>query len=81
MWYLVGCDKCGYLGYLGWCGVYELLLVDELICMLIYCNVVDVEIFVVGCVEGMCMLCDDVECWFVFGVMLFEEVLCVMGGV
>lgn len=81
MWYLVGCVKCGYFGYVGWCGVYELLVIDDLICLLIYCNVVDVEIFVVGCVEGMCMLCDDVECWFVFGVMLFEEVLCVMGGV
>ncbi|KAG0189150.1 hypothetical protein DFQ28_003771 [Apophysomyces sp. BC1034] len=79
-WHSVGCDKCARSGYTGRRGVYELLLIDDMIRTLIHRNASDAELLETGRVNGMRTLREDAQRWLDSGMTSLEEVLRVTGG-
>ena len=79
-WYPVGCERCGFSGYAGRRGIYELLTVDAAIRPLIHGNAPDAEILAAGRAEGMRTLREDDERWLENGTTSLEEVVRVTGG-
>jgi general secretion pathway protein E len=79
-WHPVGCDRCGHSGYAGRRGVYELLLIDEMIRAQIHRNAADAEILAAGRAQGMRTLREDSERWLDSGLTSLEEVIRVTGG-
>jgi general secretion pathway protein E len=79
-WHPVGCAKCAETGYSGRRGIYELLLIDDVIRPLIHRNAADAELLQAGRAAGMRTLREDADRWLDTGVTSLEEVIRVAGG-
>jgi general secretion pathway protein E len=79
-WHPVGCAKCADTGYSGRRGVYELLLIDDVIRPLIHRNAADAELLQAGRAAGMRTLREDADRWLDTGITSLEEVIRVTGG-
>jgi general secretion pathway protein E len=74
-WRAVGCDNCGNTGYVGRTGIYELLIVDDEMRMLIHQGSNDTDIRRVAERGGMVNMRADAQRWVVAGVTSQEEAL------
>lgn len=74
-WQATGCDRCGYTGYLGRVGVYELLLATNRIRAQIHNRAPEAEIFATAREEGMRTMREDGERWLADGITTQEELL------
>jgi general secretion pathway protein E len=79
-WHPVGCEECARSGYLGRCGVYELLTIDDESRALIHSRAPEVEVLTLARRNGMRSLREDAQRWLVDGVTSLEEVLRVTGN-
>jgi general secretion pathway protein E len=79
-WHPVGCEKCASSGYAGRRGIYELLLVDDVIRTMIHHNASDSKIHATGHAQGMRTLREDGERWIASGLTSLEELIRVTGG-
>src|SRR5882672_849826 len=71
----VGCDVCGHTGYLGRTGIYELLMVDDPMRILIHNNGNESDIRRQAEKAGMLPMRSDAMRWVAAGVTSQEEVL------
>lgn len=71
----VGCEHCGYTGYQGRTGIYELLVVDEEIQHLIHNGANELDIRRSAARHGMLNMRADGQRWIDAGVTSLEEVL------
>jgi general secretion pathway protein E len=74
-WRAVGCDNCGNTGYVGRTGIYELLVVDDEMRMLVHQGANDTDIRRVAEKGGMVNMRADAQRWVVSGVTSQEEAL------
>jgi general secretion pathway protein E len=74
-WRAVGCDNCGDTGYVGRTGIYELLVVDDEMRMLIHQGANDSDVRRVAERGGMVNMRADAQRWVVSGVTSQEEAL------
>jgi len=74
-WRAVGCDNCGNTGYVGRTGIYELLVVDDEMRMLVHQGANDTDIRRVAEKGGMVNMRVDAQRWVVSGVTSQEEAL------
>jgi general secretion pathway protein E len=74
-WQEAGCDKCGYTGYLGRVGIYELLLTDEHIRAQIHDRAPEAEIRALAIHGGMITMREDGERWLAAGTTTQAELL------
>jgi len=74
-WRAVGCDNCGNTGYVGRTGIYELLVVDDEMRMLVHQGANDTDIRRVAEKGGMVSMRVDAQRWVVSGVTSQEEAL------
>ena len=75
VYHAVGCEHCGYTGYQGRTGIYELLLVDEAIQRLIHNGGSEPEIRQRAAERGMVTMRADGQRWIDAGVTAPEEVV------
>jgi general secretion pathway protein E len=75
VYHAVGCEHCGYTGYQGRTGIYELLLVDEAIQRLIHNGGCEPEIRQRAAERGMVTMRADGQRWIDAGVTAPEEVV------
>ena len=71
----VGCAQCGYTGYIGRTGIYELLTVDDDVRMLVHNSGNETEIRRQAEKAGMLPMRSDAMRWVAAGVTSQEEVL------
>lgn len=76
-----GCNKCNQSGYIGRKGIYELLIVDELISNLIHRNASNLEILNSSRSNGMRTLREDGNRWVLDMTTSPEEIIRVTGGI
>ncbi|HQR20896.1 MAG TPA: type II secretion system ATPase GspE [Burkholderiaceae bacterium] len=74
-WRAVGCDNCGNTGYVGRTGIYELLIVDDEMRMLIHQGANDADVRRIAERGGMVNMRQDAQRWVVSGVTSQEEAL------
>jgi general secretion pathway protein E len=74
-WRAVGCDNCGNTGYVGRTGIYELLVVDDEMRMLVHQGANDTDIRRVAEKGGMVNMRTDAQRWVISGVTSQEEAL------
>lgn len=70
---------CVNSGYWGCIGIYELFVVDDCVCVLIYEGQGEFVLCEVVWWVGMWILWQDGQCWVDSGVIMLEEILCVIG--
>ncbi|MEA5098783.1 MAG: type II secretion system ATPase GspE [Burkholderiaceae bacterium] len=78
-WQAVGCPQCGYTGYLGRAGVYELLLANDRIRALIHEHASEAKIRAAAQKNGMQTMREDGERWLAEGGTSLAELLRVTG--
>ncbi len=78
-WHPVGCAECAQSGYLGRCGVYELLTIDDESRALIHARAPEADIHALARRNGMRTLREDAQRWLADKVTSLEEVLRVTG--
>ncbi len=71
----VGCEQCGFSGYFGRTGIYELLTVDDEMRLLIHNGANEADIRRVAERHGMAAMRSDAMRWVSAGVTSLEEVL------
>ena len=74
-WRAVGCDNCGDSGYVGRTGIYELLIVDDEMRLLVHQGANDTDVRRVAEKGGMVTMRADAQRWIVAGVTSQEEAL------
>lgn len=74
-WRAVGCDNCGDSGYVGRTGIYELLIVDDEMRMLVHQGANDTDVRRIAEKGGMVTMRADAQRWIVAGVTSQEEAL------
>ncbi len=74
-WHEAGCDKCGYTGYQGRLGIYELLLTTEHIRALIHDRASEADIRAAALRDGMRTMREDGERWLADGTTTQAELL------
>jgi len=74
-WHPVGCENCGMSGYKGRTGVYELMVVDEVVQGHIHGRSAESEIIAAARANGMRSMREDGERLVAEGVTSLEEVL------
>jgi len=74
-WRAVGCDNCGDSGYVGRTGIYELLVVNDEMRMLVHQGANDTDVRRVAEKGGMVNMRADAQRWIVAGVTSQEEAL------
>jgi general secretion pathway protein E len=74
-WHAVGCDKCGFTGYHGRVGVYELLQTNEQISAQIHNRASEAEIRAAAITSGMQTMREDGERWLNNGTTTQAELL------
>jgi general secretion pathway protein E len=74
-WRAVGCDNCGNTGYVGRTGIYEMLIVDDEMRMLVHQGANDNDVRRVAEKGGMVNMRADAQRWIVAGVTSQEEAL------
>jgi general secretion pathway protein E len=79
-WHPTGCGKCARSGYRGRRGIYELLLIDDALRVLIHGNAADAQLLGAGRTAGMRTMREDAERWLRSGVTSLEEVIRVTGA-
>jgi len=70
-----GCEKCGYTGFTGRTGIYELLSVDDTLRGMIHDGTSERAVRTYGYAHGMTGLRDDGMRWVIDGTTSIEEVL------
>jgi general secretion pathway protein E len=70
-----GCAHCGYTGYLGRTGIYELLTVDDEMRLLVHQGANDTDIRRIAEKTGMVSMRGDAQRWIAAGVTSQEEAL------
>jgi general secretion pathway protein E len=74
-WHAVGCDVCGFTGYAGRTGIYELLSVDDSIRELIHAQAGEALIRQNALSHGMRQMREDGARWISAGLTTEEEIL------
>jgi general secretion pathway protein E len=74
-WHPVGCDACGFTGYKGRTGVYELMAADEQVRELIHQRVSESELWAAARAKGLRSMREDGERLVAQGITSLEEVL------
>jgi general secretion pathway protein E len=74
-WHAVGCEECGYTGYLGRTGIYELLSVDDTLRDMIHEQAAESAIRQQALSKGMRDMRQDGERWLTSGTTSEEEIL------
>ncbi len=74
-WRAVGCTACGDTGYLGRTGIYELLLINDELRLLIHNGANDTDVRRTGERSGMLPLRGDAMRWVASGTTSLEEVV------
>ena len=75
LWHAAGCDKCGYTGYQGRVGIYELLLTTEQIRAQIHNRASEADIRSIAQQNGMRTMREDGERWLADGTTAQAELL------
>jgi len=74
VWEAVGCDKCNNIGYKGRLGVYEAVLADENIQMVLEDNPSERQIKIVSAAQGLLSMKEDGVIKILAGITSIEEV-------
>ena len=75
LWHAAGCDKCGYTGYQGRVGIYELLLTTEQIRAQIHNRASEADIRSIAQQNGMRTMREDGERWLADGTTAQAELM------